>query len=58
MKIQDKHKEQKEYQTPQVSRIELDREISLQLASDTSPMGEPEWAAYNDYQTDEWANLD
>lgn len=58
MKIQDMHKEHKEYQAPQISRIELDREISLQLASDNSPMGEPNWAAYDDYQTDKWANLD
>ena len=58
MKIQENHKEQREYQSPQISRIELDREISLQLASDNSPMGEPEWAAYDDYQTDEWAKLD
>lgn len=58
MKKQDNHKQSKEYQSPQISRIELDREISLQLASDNSPMGEPEWAAYDNYQTDKWANID
>ncbi len=58
MKIQENNIQQKEYQAPQISRIDLDREISLQLASDNSPMGEPEWAAYDNYQTDEWANLD
>ncbi len=55
MKIQENNIQQKEYQAPQISRIDLDREISLQLES---PMGEPNWAAYDDYQTDEWANLD
>lgn len=58
MKIQENNIQQKEYQAPQISRIELDSEISLQLASDNSPMGEPEWAAYDNYQTDKWANID
>lgn len=57
MKIQENNIQQKEYQAPQISRIDLDREISLQLES-PNPMGEPNWAAYDDYQTDEWANLD
>ena len=46
------------YSSPKIQLIVLDNEISLQLASDNSPMGEPNWAAYDDYQTDEWANLD
>lgn len=58
MKIQENNIQQKEYQAPQISRIDLDREISLQLASDNSPMGEPEWAAYDNHQTDKWANID
>ena len=57
MKIQENNIQQKEYQAPQISRIDLDREISLQLES-PNPMGEPNWVAYDDYQTDEWANLD
>ena len=57
MKIQENNIQQKEYQSPQIYRIDLDREISLQLES-PNPMGEPNWAAYDDYQTDEWANLD
>lgn len=58
MKIQEKNIEQKEYQTPQISRIDLDREISLQLASDTNPFGEPEWASHEPYQTNDWAKLE
>ena len=56
MKIQENNIEQKEYQAPQISRINLDREISLQLASDTNPFGEPEWASYEPNQTKDWAN--
>jgi len=32
----------KTYQLPQVSRVELDNEISLTLDSFVSPMGEPD----------------
>ena len=34
MKIQENNIQQKEYQAPQIYRIDLDREISLQLASE------------------------
>lgn len=33
-----------QYITPEIELIRLDREISLQLASDTEPMSEPNWS--------------
>lgn len=41
----------KEYKSPEIELIKLDNEISLQLASDADPMGEPDWvvSATKDY---------
>lgn len=40
-------KEKKVYHVPELCRIELDNEISLALASNPDPMGEPDWGAQN-----------
>lgn len=41
-------KEKKTYSPPQIEMIKLDNEISLQLASDDKPMGEPDdWGKAN-----------
>ena len=40
-------KEKKTYFPPQIELIRLDNEISLQLASDTTPAEEPEWTKAN-----------
>ena len=45
MRTTHKIKEKKTYSPPQIEIIKLDNEISLQLASDDKPMGEPEWDA-------------
>ena len=45
MRTTHKIKEKKTYSPPQIEIIKLDNEISLQLASDDKPMGEPEWGA-------------
>lgn len=37
------------YTTPEITEVELDRGISLQLASDANPMVEPDWG--------EWAQM-
>ena len=36
------------YITPEIELIRLDNEISLQLASDVDPMGEPDWSSKAD----------
>lgn len=37
-------KTKKLYLTPDIELIRLDNDISLQLASDVDPMGEPDWS--------------
>jgi hypothetical protein len=36
------HDELKTYSSPEVTKVELDNEISLQLTSDPTPFGEPD----------------
>jgi hypothetical protein len=40
-------KTKRKYFKPEIELIRLDREISLQLASDANPEGEPDWSAVN-----------
>ena len=47
MRTTHKIKEKKTYSPPQIEMIKLDNEISLQLASDADPMGEPTWGKAN-----------
>ena len=48
MRTTHKIKEKKTYNPPQIEMIKLDNEISLQLASDDNPTGEPEnWGKAN-----------
>ena len=45
MKTVDIITEKKFYSPPNIELIRLDNEISLQLASDTTPPVEPDWGA-------------
>ena len=60
MKIQENNIQQKEYQAPRISRIELDNAISLQLES-PNPSGDPsggEWDTYIPLKNkDNWDNF-
>jgi hypothetical protein len=43
------------YNSPEIELIRLDNDISLQLASDADPMGEPDWvvsASKDNFTTD------
>lgn len=43
-----KYEKLKTYSSPEVTMVELDNEISLQLASDPTPFGEPDnWLVEN-----------
>ena len=44
-------KKKENYYSPEIELIQLDNDISLQLASDADPMGEPDWemSATKDY---------
>ncbi|MCE1156618.1 MAG: hypothetical protein LWW91_10940 [Bacteroidales bacterium] len=33
------------YERPEITQVQLDLEISLQLASDVNPMEEPDWTS-------------
>ena len=49
-------KDKKTYFPPQIELIRLDNEISLQLASDDKPMGEPggdDWAKASQHATND-----
>lgn len=48
-----KIREKKTWISPQIKMIVLDNEISLQLASDTEPMGEPNWTKANQHATND-----
>jgi len=39
------NKQIKPYESPEIALVLLDHEISLQLASDPDPMGEPDWTS-------------
>ena len=45
-------KEKKTYNPPQIEIIKLDNEISLQLASDTTPPVEPDFGKANQHSND------
>lgn len=47
MKTNIELKDKKTYFPPQIELIRLDNEISLQLASDTTPPEEPGWTKAN-----------
>lgn len=38
-------KKKETYFSPEIELIRLDNDISLQLASDAEPLGEPDWEA-------------
>ncbi len=48
-----KIKEKKIWILPLIKMIELDNEITLQLASDREPMGEPNWIKANQHSTND-----
>ena len=52
MKTNIELKNKKTYFPPQIELIRLDNEISLQLASDTTPAEEPEWTKANQHSND------
>lgn len=43
----------KTYNPPMITRINLDNEISLAMASDVNPFGEPEWSKAKDTPTND-----
>jgi hypothetical protein len=38
-------KTKQKYTNPQIQKVELDMEFSLQLESEPTPMGEPDWSS-------------
>ena len=46
-------KDKRTYFPPQIELIRLDNEISLQLASDTTPPEEPGWTKTENQQNDD-----
>ena len=51
------NKEKKEYISPEICRIELDKEISLAMESAADPYGEPDWSQnQNAIQPDPFKN--
>ncbi|NCB69903.1 MAG: hypothetical protein EOM47_13810 [Bacteroidia bacterium] len=48
--------ERKKYEAPEIMVVKLDTAISLEMASDPDPFGEPEWPEYsqNSIAPDPW----
>jgi hypothetical protein len=50
-------KTKEKYKAPEIVLIALDNEISLQLNSDPTPLGEPDWMSYSGAHHDPMLDL-